>query len=59
MFLDESLDYHLASLFRLGYTHLTLPLGVYDNNTASVFEVIRLLHLFFIFLFYEKFLANL
>ncbi|KIH59417.1 N-acetylmuramoyl-L-alanine amidase, partial [Ancylostoma duodenale] len=35
---SERLSKVQTDLVQLGYTHLTLPLGVYDNNTAYVFE---------------------
>ncbi|KIH60941.1 N-acetylmuramoyl-L-alanine amidase [Ancylostoma duodenale] len=35
---SEKLSKIQTDLVQLGYTHLTLPLGVYDNNTAYVFQ---------------------
>ncbi|RCN25659.1 hypothetical protein ANCCAN_28626 [Ancylostoma caninum] len=36
---SERLSKVQTDLVQFGYTHLTLPLGVYDNNTAYVFQV--------------------
>ncbi|EYC25406.1 hypothetical protein Y032_0012g1873 [Ancylostoma ceylanicum] len=35
---SERLSKVQTDLIQLGYTHLNLPLGSYDNNTADVFE---------------------